>query len=87
MDACGNFEPSNIQQEERCVSVVGIYDKVEGIYEKLHYTFCCQKNCFLPGNFIEMTSQSAPGSQLQVREPGAGTRFDLNLELEGLVHK
>jgi hypothetical protein len=62
MDACGNFEPSNIQQEERCVSVVGIYDKVEGIYEKLHYTFCCQKNCFLPGNFIEMTSQSAPGS-------------------------
>ena len=29
-----------------------------------------------------MKSQPAPGSQLQVREPGAGSIFDLNLELE-----
>jgi hypothetical protein len=46
MDACGNFEPSNFQQEERCVSVVGIYDKVEGIFDKLHYIFYFQTNCF-----------------------------------------
>ena len=31
---------------------------------------------------LDMKSQPAPGSQLQVREPGAGSRFDLNLELE-----
>ena len=34
-----------------------------------------------------MTRQTAPGSQLQVREPGAGSRFDFNLELERLVCK
>jgi hypothetical protein len=34
-----------------------------------------------------MTRQTAPGSQLQVREPGASSRFDFNLELERLVCK
>ena len=34
------------------------------------------------GEASTMKSQPAPGSQLQVREPGAGSRFDLNLELE-----
>ena len=29
-----------------------------------------------------MTRQTAPGSQLQVREPGASSRFDFNLELD-----
>ena len=36
---------------------------------------------------IKMTRQTATGSQLQVREPGASSRFDFNLELERLVCK
>ena len=39
------------------------------------------------GANFPMMSQPAPGSQLQVREPGASSSYDFKLELERLVCK
>ena len=36
---------------------------------------------------VAMMSQPAPGSQLQVREPGASSSYNFKLELERLVSK